>query len=86
MPRTSVSRGARVNPALHLTPLLPQRQEKIAEMLGLLARRASTWGWRGVFEKIRRGEDVPKWHRRMVELTAARLAHEMPAHNGGDDE
>lgn len=52
-------------------------EQRLGELLGRLARRAGSWGWLSTYERIRRGEAVPAWHRRMVELTAAKRRGEL---------
>lgn len=61
------------------------REERLASLLGRLARRASTWGWRSTYDKVRRGEPVPRWHKRMMELTAAKRSGDFRPPPGADD-
>jgi hypothetical protein len=71
---------------MQLEAAQPLRDERLARMLGTLARRASTWGWLDVFARIQRGEMVPRWHRKIVELTAALRAHDFKRPDGAENE
>lgn len=73
-------------PRMQLEAAQPLRDERLAKILGTLARRASTWGWLDVFARIQRGETVPRWHRKMVELTAALRAHDFKRPEGTENE
>lgn len=67
--------------ALEATPRtladVPTREARLTELLAKLARRAGTWGWLATYERTRRGEAVPRWHREMMRLTAAKRRGEL---------
>ena len=56
---------------------VPSREARLTELLAKLARRAGTWGWLATYERVRRGEVVPQWHRGMMKLTAAKRRGEL---------
>lgn len=64
---------------------LPSEEVRLAELLGKLARRAGTWGWLATYQRTRRGEPVPRWHREMTRLTAAKRCGELHRPEGVDD-
>ena len=70
MPR-SARRRALATTARPLADV-PTREAKLTALLAKLARRAGTWGWLDIYERVRRGENVPRWHRTMMTLTAAK--------------
>jgi hypothetical protein len=76
--------------ALEATPRpvadVPTREARLTKLLAKLARRAGTWGWLATYERTRRGECVPRWHREMVKLTAARRSGELRRPEDADDE
>lgn len=82
MPR----RAGRVVSAQTPHPLAaPSHEARRAELLGKLARRAGTWGWLATYERVRRGEPVPRWHHEMMKLTAAKRRGELRRPEGVDD-
>jgi hypothetical protein len=64
---------------------VPTRDEQLTALLGKLARRAGTWGWLATYERARRGEAIPRWHREMIRLTAAKRNGELHRPEGVDD-
>lgn len=62
------------------------REAQLTDLLGKLARRAGTWGWLSTYERVRRGEAVPRWHLGMIKLTQAKRSGELKRPEGGDDE
>jgi hypothetical protein len=66
-------------------PEVPTREGQLTELLARLARRAGTWGWLGTYERVRCGEDVPRWHRAMMKLTAMKRSGELRRPEGVDD-
>ncbi|MBK7072939.1 MAG: hypothetical protein IPH44_11610 [Myxococcales bacterium] len=64
----------------------PTREARLTELLAKLARRAGTWGWLTTYERIRRGEVVPRWHVNMTRLTAAKRCGELRPPEGINDE
>ncbi len=65
---------------------VPTREARLAELLAMLARRAGTWGWLATYQRMRRGEVVPRWHREMVKLTAAKRRGELRRPEDARDE
>lgn len=65
--------AATLGPRAHL----PTREAQLAQLLAKLARRAGTWGWLSTYDRARRGEAVPRWHREMMKLTAAKRCGEL---------
>jgi hypothetical protein len=63
----------------------PTRDAQLTELLAKLARRAGTWGWLTTYERARRGEAVPRWHREMTKLTAVKRSGELRRPEGVDD-
>lgn len=66
--------------------IVPTREARLTELLAKLARRAGTWGWLTTYERIRRGEVVPRWHANMTRLTAAKRCGELRPPEGINDD
>jgi hypothetical protein len=61
------------------------REAQLTALLGKLARRAGTWGWLDTYQRARRGEAVPRWHREMMRLSAAKRSGELRRPEGVND-
>jgi len=68
------------------SPALKSRDVRLTELLGTLAHRAGTWGWLATYQRVRRGESVPRWHLGMMRLTAAKRRGEFRRPEKSDDE
>jgi hypothetical protein len=66
-------------------PKLPSDEARLPDLLGRLGRRAATWGWLGAYERARRGENIPHWHRTMMKLTAAKRRGELRREDNEDE-
>lgn len=62
------------------------RDVEFVGLLGKLARRASSWGWLSTYERVRRGEMVPRWHLGMMKLSLAKRSGEFQPPRDGNDE
>lgn len=65
---------------------VPTREARLTELLAKLARRAGSWGWLSSYERVLRGEAVPRWHLGMMKLTAAKRSGEFRRPKDVDDE
>lgn len=82
-----VPRSASEGPQVpRLTGALESELSRGSRFLGSLVRRAAKWGWREVYEQIRRGEDVRPFHRAMVEITLQRIKGQKPPQPEGENE